>query len=45
MDDLEKYFEEHPEEEAEFIDEMARLMEEEFVEYPEEWPLPDWLSA
>lgn len=45
MNELEEYFAEHPDEEAEFIEEMARLEEEKFVEYPEEWPLAEWLSA
>ena len=37
-EDLAKYFEEHPEEEDEFIDEIARLHEnDEPVDYPEDW--------
>ena len=36
--DLEQYFAEHPEEEDEFIDEMARLSNVgEILEYPEDW--------
>ena len=41
---IEEYFKDHPEEENEFYDEMARLQEDNFVEYPEEWPLPEWLK-
>jgi len=44
----EDYFEEHPEEEDEFIDEMARLAaENEVVDYPEDWPMlsrEEWLK-
>ena len=41
----EDYFMEYPEEEDEFIAEIARLEEEKFVEYPEEWPLNEWLTG
>lgn len=34
---LEDYFKDHPDEENEFVDELARLEEERFVEYPEDW--------
>jgi len=41
----EEYFMEHPDEEDEFIDEMARLQaHDEPVEMPEEWPLNEWLK-
>ena len=43
--DLEEYFEEHPDEEDEFIDELARLEEEKGpVDYPEDWPEYEWLE-
>lgn len=36
--DLDEYFAEHPDEENEFIDEMARLSNvDEVLEYPEDW--------
>lgn len=35
--DLVSYFKDHPDEEQEFIDEMARLDEENFVEFPEDF--------
>ena len=34
---LEEYFKDHPEEENEYVDELARLEEERFVEYPEDF--------
>lgn len=36
-DTLEDYFADHPDEENEFVDEMARLEDERFVEYPEDY--------
>ena len=42
---LDEYFKEHPEEEDEFIDEMARLRAHDGpVEMPEEWPTHEWLE-
>lgn len=42
---LNDYFKAHPEEEHEFIDEMARLhYHDEPVEIPEEWPTHEWLE-
>lgn len=39
-DSLEDYFADHPDEEEEFIEEMARLdAEKELVDYPEDWPM------
>ena len=36
--DLEEYSKEHPEEEAEFIEEMYRLSYiDEIIDYPEDW--------
>lgn len=36
--DLEAYFKEHPDEEEEFIEEIARLhMNDETIDYPEDW--------
>ena len=35
--DLVSHFKDHPDEEQEFIDEMARLDEENFVEFPEDF--------
>lgn len=44
-DSLEEYFKAHPDEEAEFLDEMAsRVYDNEPVDFPEEWPLPEWLK-
>ena len=41
----EEYFKEHPEDEDEFIEEMARLdAEKGELEFPEEWPLNEWLK-
>lgn len=40
MDDyetLEEYFADHPEEEEEFIEELARLQNTEPIDYPEDW--------
>jgi len=36
-ENLEDYFRDHPEEEDEFVDELARLEEERFVELPEDY--------
>ena len=35
---IEDYFKEHPDEEEEFIEEMARLYSE-TIDYPEDWNL------
>lgn len=36
---IEEYFKDHPDEEAEYIEEIARLeAEKEPVDYPEDWP-------
>ena len=38
VEDLDEYFAEHPEEEEEFIEEMARLhCNDELIDYPENW--------
>ena len=35
---IDEYFQEHPDEEAEFYDEMCRLSHtDEILEYPEDW--------
>ena len=34
---LEEYFKAHPDEEAEYIDAMAEMEAENFVDYPEDW--------
>lgn len=34
---LEEYFKAHPDEEAEYIDAMAEMETENFVDYPEDW--------
>ena len=51
MDDRkapEEYFKEHPEDEDEFIEEMARLdAEKGEVDFPEDWPMlsyAEWLK-
>ena len=42
---LEEYFAKHPEEEDEFIDEMARLLvRDETIDYPEYWITSDWFK-
>ena len=41
MNELEKYFQEHPDEETEFIEELARLYEEQFVDIPEDYRLEE----
>ena len=42
---LDDYFKLHPEEETEFIEELARLhAHDEPVELPEPWPLNEWLK-
>lgn len=42
---LNDYFKTHPEEEIEFIEEMARLhAHDDPIEMPEEWPLNEWLK-
>lgn len=42
---VDEYVAAYKAEEDEFIDEMARLEEENFVEYPEEWPEASWLKG
>lgn len=45
MNELEEYFKEHPEEEEEFIEEMARLhYNDEIIDYPEYWVTNEWLE-
>ena len=42
---LEEYFADHPEEEQEFIDEMARLQwNDEVLDFPEDWDFSDWIA-
>ena len=42
---LEEYFADHPEEEAEFIEEMARLQNnDEVIDFPEDWDVSDWIA-
>jgi len=38
---LDEYFKDHPDEEQEFIEEMARLEEERFVDYPDDYPMTE----
>ena len=37
MNEIEAYFTEHPDEEAEFVEEMARLYGDDEIDYPEDW--------
>ena len=41
----EDYFDEHPEEEDEFVEEMIRLhANDEVIDYPEYWVTKEWLE-